>query len=444
MTFRRMRVAPSTWLPLLLWLAACRSAPHGSPRPPRPSGPPPSPLQTERGERLRYELLDPASHEFRVTYELAATTAGARFYCTPARGDTFVSEVKATDLFTEEALDVGLVGGADARELGHPAADEDATYFAVELGRPVPENGEVRLRIEAKYEDRGSYEFRPDPVGGDELSFARLLAANDVGVTLPKDYALVDLNQPARIEQLADGRLSLTYTKAGHAPVPLRVRARKVTWRERGVDFGAAGPPSSPSSPSSTGSTDPGPIVTASPAAQPLTAPPDPLQALRLELLDVDHATLECHVEVVAGALTGDAIVAEFASAVSDGSARACDTGRSLSLESIDPTHLRIDTSSLANRPSAPRVQVIALTTAHGLTRSSESRFGWLLPLREPTTVVLPAGWEIVTCSSPASITRASDGRQQLSFGAPGWIPLESNAGPACLLGAARVEVPAK
>ena len=43
-----------------------------------------APVQTDDGAYTRYELLAPASHKFRIVYDITATTAGARAYFNPS------------------------------------------------------------------------------------------------------------------------------------------------------------------------------------------------------------------------------------------------------------------------------------------------------------------------------------------------------------------------
>lgn len=407
---------------LVLLLAACRSAPEK---------PPTGPFQTETDERLRYELLEPASHEFRVTYELAATTPGARTYFTPVRGDTFVSEVKALDLFTGAKLDVGLVGGADARKNGHPAADPQGSYFAVRLDRPVPEHGEVRLHLEVKYEDRTSYEFQSRPNGGDEIAFQRLLAVNDVGVTLPADYALVDCNQSARIEQLGDGRLSLAYTKSGHAPVPLRIRARKVTWsapgdaveREGGMGFNAPwydGAPDArgggPTPPSHWNESQSQRLHLADCASVSARSTASELHALaphatRIELCDVDAGTLALEHEFDLADPATTQLFATCWGKPEDAATFDVDTGARLPLRAGSPTSP--DLASLAGKPSA-RLRLEVRVTLGPLPREHTNRLAWTSSTGVPTVVVLPASWSLLACSAPASVAPMPDSGQRI------------------------------
>ena len=48
--------------------------------------------QTETDEYTRYELLAPDSGKFRITYEVTATTAGAKYYYNPIRKGSAASD----------------------------------------------------------------------------------------------------------------------------------------------------------------------------------------------------------------------------------------------------------------------------------------------------------------------------------------------------------------
>lgn len=409
-------------LALAVTFPACRSnAPAGA-APPAPEGP----LQTERLEQLRYELLEPADHTFRVTYELSATTAGARAYLTPVRGDTFVSGVTAEDLFTGAKLDVGLVDGDEARKRGHPAADPDGSYFLVVLDRPVPESGEVRLRLGVQYEDRASYERN-----GDECAFQRLLAVRDVTVVLPPRHVLVDVNQPAHITRLADGRLELAYTKAGHAPVPLRVRARALP---EGVDVPVAVADEERSS-------DAAPTSLSEPAPN--------VERLACELVDPARGELVWRHEYALDAASGERWE-KLAGEVVHVRVLSLDTGAELAhrvageikVAGERQTHLAFvplaeparavsaatnasapgsETNSGAVAPAveSPRVLVEARVRARQLRLVNENLCVFTADART-SRLTLPAGWCVLTCSVPAAVRTCADGRVELEFGADG------------------------
>jgi len=53
--------------------------------------------QTETDEYTRYELLAPGSAKFKITYEVTATTAGAKYYYNPIRKGSTATEESVLD-----------------------------------------------------------------------------------------------------------------------------------------------------------------------------------------------------------------------------------------------------------------------------------------------------------------------------------------------------------
>lgn len=399
---------------LTLTLASCKSTPE-----PALDAPP----QTQRDERLVYDLLDPHDHAFRVTYELAATTAGATVYFTPVRGDTFVSEVTATDVHTGKRLDVALVSGDDARAKGHPAAEAGGSYFAIALDRPVPEGGEVRLHVEAKYEDRESYAFFRD-----ELRFARLLATQDVTVVLPKDRELLDCNQPCTIAKRDDGRVVLRYVKRGRAPVPLAIRAREIA-ATTSAESSAPDPvlELSSSVPASEGSPPQDARASRTPSNVRLLAG----EALGIPGAKGSGANVTCELldparRLVAWEATteltsdrGDEATASIPGRVLDVEVRDLDTGAPVANTTIDPRPLGVgrDYDVVRWSPTdSARVALRARVESNAVFVDGD-RLLFSPDRRYVRTIVVPAGWNVVGSDAPISVHTLADGRKELEVG---------------------------
>ena len=103
------------------------------------------PRQTSAGEYTRYELLAPGSGQFRILYEVWATTPGAKYFFNPIRKGSEATDESVTDLATGNPLKFVEVDGATARATGFAAADTGTRYIRVELPRPVPEIGRAHV-----------------------------------------------------------------------------------------------------------------------------------------------------------------------------------------------------------------------------------------------------------------------------------------------------------
>ena len=161
----------------------------------------------------RYELLEPASASFRIVYDVTAVTPGERFFFNPIRKGSEARDESVLDRSTGKALRFEVVSGQKARDAGLSTADLETDYIQVYLLRPVPENGEARIRIDKTYRDPKSY-FRD----GDAIVFDRRLGIKKNIVVLPQNYELLSCNVPSQILEEPYGRIAVSFIK----PIPSR------------------------------------------------------------------------------------------------------------------------------------------------------------------------------------------------------------------------------
>ena len=197
----------STLLSLLLLLQAAPASP---------------PKQTESDEYTRYELLAPGSARFHIVYEVSATAAGATRFFNPIRKGSAASDEAVFDRMTGRPLPFRVVSGAEARAGGLPDAEPEGQFIAVDLPRPVPAEGEVRLLIEKTYEDARSY-F----VEGDRIVFSRPLGIKRNAIVLPAGYEVVSCNVPAQVLS-ESGRMVVSFVNAMPGEAAVVVKGRKL------------------------------------------------------------------------------------------------------------------------------------------------------------------------------------------------------------------------
>src|SRR5215468_3012566 len=178
--------------------------------------------QSEINEYTRYELLGPETSSFRISYEVTATAAGAKFFYNPIRKGSTASDESAIDLMTGQKLPWEMVSGTEAKKDPLMAEAEAATnYLKVTLGRPVPADGQARLLILKTYQDAKSYHRE-----GDTLVFSRSLGIKRNSIVLPPGYQLVGSNVPSQILLESDGRIAVSFVNAGPGEAPLLLKAR--------------------------------------------------------------------------------------------------------------------------------------------------------------------------------------------------------------------------
>jgi hypothetical protein len=174
-------------------------------------------------EYTRYELLAPETAQFRIVYQVTATTPGALFYFNPIRKGSEASDEAVYDPASGKPLRFEVVDGAAARAAGEARADLDTHYIKVELPRPVPKGGELRLRIDKTYRDAKSY-F----VDGERIVFSRSLGVRRNAVVLPAGYELVACNVPAQVLSESDGRIKVSFMNPGPDAASVVVKGRKL------------------------------------------------------------------------------------------------------------------------------------------------------------------------------------------------------------------------
>lgn len=188
--------------------------------------------QTQADDYTRYELLDPSSASFRILYEVTATTPGASRFWNAIRKGSAASNESVTDPASGRLLKFVEVSGAEARANGYTSADPESRYIQIDLPRPVPKEGEIRLLIDKTYKDEKSY-FIEERTG--LLVFSRSLGIKRNSVVLPPGYEVVACNYPSQVVTepgspgaAAPFRLRLSFMNVGPDAVSYVVKARKI------------------------------------------------------------------------------------------------------------------------------------------------------------------------------------------------------------------------
>lgn len=371
-------------------------------------GPPPGPVQTDEDDYTRYELLGPETQQFAIVYDVTATAPGARYYFNPIRPGSEATDERVIDLMTGDSLKFDVVSGAEAQRLGHPRADRGTSYIRIHLPRPVPKEGEVRLRIWKTYKDPKSY-YRQ----GDVIVFDRSLGIRRNAVVLPPGYELVSCNVPSQVLREADGRTTVSFMNTGAAAAPLVVRARPSAQAASGIRI--VTPPALRARLGERASQDREIVYF--------------LQQPETHSFSLYHDYTESR-EGIDKYLN----VVRAGSTVSNPSARLLDTGEPLRTEILKGpaiTAAKID----IGEPVRPETEVVVIHfppvrkgrsvrlrisetytdperyRLEGDTLVWDRAFG-----RPRNTVVLPAGWSLVDSAIPAVVSETGDGRVRLYF----------------------------
>ena len=387
-----------------------------------PSAPAPSAAkQTETDEYTRYELLAPESASFKISYEVTATTPGAKFFYNPIRKGSAASDEAVFDSMTGDPLHFEVVNGAEARKDPLMSeADADTNFIKISLARPVPLEGQGRILILKTYKDAKSY-YRE----GDAIVFNRPLGIKRNKVVLPSGYELVGCNVPSQVLPEPDGRIAINFLNPNSGEALLILRAKL------GAQTGTAAAPHPATQARSWESPFQGETERARLSER---AHQDRdivyfLQQPETHAFSLYHDYTESH----EGADKYLNVVRE-GSAVSNPSAYILDTGEKLPTKLITGADLataKIDagepvypTTQVVLIPFAPvkKGQSIRLRISETYTASTSYKLNgdelvFDRSLGRPrNAVVLPAGWYLTTSAIPATVTQLPDGRIRLDF----------------------------
>jgi hypothetical protein len=382
---------------------------------------PPASLQKETDEYTRYELLAPDTASFKISYEVTATTAGAKVFYNPIRKGSTPSDEAVYDAMTGEPLHFEIVSGAEARkDLLMAGADPAENFIKVQLARPVPPEGQGRILILKTYKDAKSY-FRD----GDAIVFNRPLGIKRNSVVLSPGYELVGCNVPSQVLTEPDGRVTISFMNGSAGEAPLILRAK----------LGARIGPSA----------GPRPLTQSRSWESPFQGETERQRLSERAHQDRDIVYFLRQPETHAFSLYHDYTesrpgankylnVVREGSTVSEPSAYILDTGEGLVTqvmagqqaveEKIElEEHVKPETQVVlipffpVKKGQSIRLRISETYTAPASYRLDGDELVFDRSLGRPrNAVVLPAGWYLTASAIPATVTQLPDGRIRLDF----------------------------
>ena len=181
--------------------------------------------RAEQDREIRYWLLDPATHQFRISHDFTVTRKGQQsVHSFVRKGSTVAPDSKMFNLDTGEPLRTHLVSGKEVNALGYypTPTDPDSVVVQGDLAKPVGEGESVRVRVEETYTDPVGYIMDKG-----ELVWTRTLGRPLNYVTLPDGWMLTSVNTPAGITLDSQGRITLRFTNIRNDELAVSIRARK-------------------------------------------------------------------------------------------------------------------------------------------------------------------------------------------------------------------------
>jgi hypothetical protein len=181
--------------------------------------------RAEQDREIRYWLLDPSTHVFRISHDFTVTRVGQASVHSFVRAGSNVSpDAKMFNLDTGEPLHTHVVTGKEVNALGYyPTPTEpDSAVVQGDLPKPVAQGETVRVRVEESYTDPVGYS-----IDKGELKWTRTLGRPLNDVTLPDGWMLTSVNVPAIITLDAKGCVTLRFTNTRNGDLDVTIRAKK-------------------------------------------------------------------------------------------------------------------------------------------------------------------------------------------------------------------------
>jgi hypothetical protein len=182
--------------------------------------------RAEQDREISYWLLDPATHQFRISHDFTVSRPGQKYVHSFVRKGSKVSpDSKIYCLDTGNELKTSIVSGKEVNALGYypTPTDPDSVVVQGELEKALGEGESARVRVEETYNDPVGYTLK-----GNELVWERTLGRPFNRVTLPAGWMLTSVNTPAIISLDSAGRIMLRFTNIRNDELSVAIRARRV------------------------------------------------------------------------------------------------------------------------------------------------------------------------------------------------------------------------
>ena len=181
--------------------------------------------RAEQDREISYWLLEPSTHQFRISHDFTVTRVGQKSVHSFVRKGSVVSpDAKMIDLDSGKPLKTSTVSGKDVNALGYypEPVDPESVVVQGDLERPVGEGQSTRIRVQESYTDPVGYIEKDG-----ELVWTRTLGRPLNFVTLPAGWMLTSVNTPAVVTLDEEGRIKLRFTNTRNGDLAIVIKAKK-------------------------------------------------------------------------------------------------------------------------------------------------------------------------------------------------------------------------
>src|SRR5215813_1664070 len=116
--------------------------------------------RAEQDREITYWLLDPSTHQFRISHDFTVTRTGQKYVHSFVRKGSVVSpDAKMIDVDSGKQLKTYTVPGKDVNALGYypDKVDPDSVAVQGDLEHAIGEGPSTRIRVQETYTDPVGY-----------------------------------------------------------------------------------------------------------------------------------------------------------------------------------------------------------------------------------------------------------------------------------------------
>jgi hypothetical protein len=180
--------------------------------------------RAEQDLEIHYWLLEPDSHQFRISHDFTVSRSGQKYVHSFVRKGSAVTKSVVIDLNTGTELETSNVTGKAVNALGYypTPADPESVVVQGNLDHALAAGESVRVRVIETYTDPVGYR-----VDDGELVWDRTLGRPYDDVALPAGWMLTSVNVPAIVSMDAEGRVVCRFTNPRNDEIHVVLKGRR-------------------------------------------------------------------------------------------------------------------------------------------------------------------------------------------------------------------------
>jgi len=181
--------------------------------------------RAEQDLEIHYWLLDPDSHQFRISHDFTVSKVGQKYVHSFVRKGSVVTKSVVIDLNSGKELETSTVTGKSVNALGYYPNPTDPESVVVQgnLDHALAAGESVRVRVIETYTDPVGYSIKDG-----ELTWDRTLGRPYDDVALPPGWMLTSVSVPAIVSLDAEGLVVCRFTNPRNDEIHVVIKAKAV------------------------------------------------------------------------------------------------------------------------------------------------------------------------------------------------------------------------